>query len=91
MIKWLKKWLGICDGGEICAPAQEPCIGCQQAMQRIYNGAHSTGCHMCGCHWLSKGAADEYSRRIDGHNAKSEPASRLFAKVGSTDGLCHKD
>ena len=46
-------------------------------------------------HYMPRNAMDTgYGwKRVCGdfevHNAKSEPTARLFAQVGSTDGLCH--
>jgi hypothetical protein len=58
-------WRGLLgsDGGSIKRGEPiDPCIGCQQAMQRIASGEHSTGCYVCGCHWLDKEAADRYAQ-----------------------------
>ena len=42
-------------------PAQEMCVGCQQAMERIRLGAFATPCPVCGCFWVSKAASLEFS------------------------------
>lgn len=42
----------------------EPCIGCEEAMQRIASGENCTLCHVCGCRWLSRRDAEKYKSRI---------------------------
>lgn len=54
-------------------PKTTICIGCQQAMQRINNGAQTAHCQVCGCAWLSKAAArDSYVHYQRAHKIKTQ-------------------
>ena len=70
-------------GGCIGESNPEPCIGCQQAQQRINSGANGewTQCHMCRCVWAHKSASVGWieigSRKHEGIKRPSAEAEAL--------------
>mgnify|MGYP003525334526 FL=1 len=79
MFGWIRRLFGE-KGGCFGERNPEPCIGCQQAQQRISNGRNGewTQCHLCRCVWVHKASAVGWT---EAGNLRHEDIKRPNAEV----------